>query len=102
MAGMHHASGSPKPRGRVKLPENTIGIDNFAFEPKVLSVNAGTTVTWTNRDDVPHLIISATGKFANSSVLDTDQSYSLTMPTPGEYPYFCSLHPKMIGKIVVR
>ena len=103
MAGMNHdpkaASTRPVPG---KLPPNTIGIDNFAFGPRTLTVTAGTSVTWLNRDDVPHLIISSTGGFANSKVLDTEQRYTATFQTPGVYPYFCSLHPKMVGKIVVR
>ena len=103
MAGMNHnAKASAKRPSRSKLPANTIGIDNFAFAPRALTVKAGTTVTWLNRDDVPHLIISSTGKFANSKVLDTDQKHTVTFAVPGEYPYFCSIHPKMVGKIVVK
>ena len=103
MAGMNHDSMAAKRRAPLgKLPANMVGIDNFAFAPRTLTVRAGTTVTWLNRDDVPHLIISSTGKFANSKVLDTDQQHAATFDTPGEYPYFCSLHPKMVGKVVVR
>ncbi len=79
-----------------------IGIDNFAFTPKVLRVAAGERITWTNHDDVPHRIQSANGKFAPSSVLDTKGTYTLSLGKPGEYPYFCSLHPTMTGMIVVR
>ncbi len=101
MAGMNHNSNAKK-KTFPKLPPNSIGIDNFAFEPKALTVAAGTTVTWVNRDDVPHLIISTTGKFPNSKVLDTDQQHTAMFSTPGEYPYFCSIHPTMVGKIIVR
>ena len=102
MAGTNHNAKAAKKGAFPKLPVNSIGIDNFAFEPKSVTVNVGTTITWVNRDDVPHLIISANGRFANSSVLDTDQRYATTFNATGEYPYFCSLHPKMVGKIIVR
>lgn len=103
MAGMNHDAMSSAKRPKLaKLPANMVGIDNFAFEPRALTVKAGTTVTWLNRDDVPHLIISSTGKFANSKVLDTDQKHAVTFDVPGEYPYFCSVHPKMVGRIVVK
>ena len=78
-----------------------VAIDNFVFGPERLTVKAGTTVTWTNRDDIPHAVVSKTGLF-KSRVMDTDQSYSFTFSTPGTYSYFCSLHPHMTGKIVVE
>jgi plastocyanin len=78
-----------------------VGIDNFAFNPKTLAVKSGQTVTWTNHDDVPHRIQSANDKFPPSSVLDTKALYTVTLTPPGEYPYFCSLHPTMIGTIIV-
>jgi plastocyanin len=77
-----------------------VTIDNFVFGPQKLTVKAGTTVTWTNRDDIPHTV-AAIGKF-KSKVMDTDESYSFTFTTPGEYEYFCSLHPHMTGTIVVE
>ncbi|HEY2066450.1 MAG TPA: metallophosphoesterase [Gemmatimonadaceae bacterium] len=79
-----------------------IGIDNFAFTPRELTVRAGQSVTWTNNDDVPHRIQSSNRAFAPSAVLDTKGVYALTLPAAGEYPYFCSLHPTMTGKILVR
>ena len=78
-----------------------IGIDNFAFNPKTLTVKAGQSVTWTNHDDVPHRIQSANDKFPPSTVLDTKAQYTVPLTAAGEYPYFCSLHPKMIGTIIV-
>ena len=107
MAGMAHGkandSAAAKRRAQLKaLPPNTIGIDNFSFSPGTLTVKAGTTVTWVNLDDVPHLIVSATGKFTTTSPIDTDQRQSVTFSSPGEFAYFCSIHPKMTGKIVVR
>ena len=79
----------------------TVAIDNFAFGPTDLTVAAGTTVTWTNRDDIPHTVVS-TEKVFKSKVLDTDEKFSFTFSTPGIYPYFCSIHPKMTGKVVVQ
>ena len=78
-----------------------VQIDNFVFGPERLTVKAGTTVTWTNRDDIPHTVASKDRLF-KSKVMDTDESYSFTFPTPGEYTYFCSLHPHMTGTIVVE
>jgi 3',5'-cyclic-AMP phosphodiesterase len=78
-----------------------ISIDNFAFNPKVLNIAPGKSVTWINRDDVPHRIRSANDRFAPSAVLDTKASYVATFPKAGQYPYFCSIHPTMTGKIVV-
>ncbi|MFL5560980.1 MAG: cupredoxin domain-containing protein [Gemmatimonadaceae bacterium] len=79
-----------------------IGIDNFSFTPKEATIARGGTVNWVNHDDVPHRIQSANDRFAPSTVLDTKGSYSVTLATPGEYPYFCTLHPTMTGKVVVR
>jgi len=78
-----------------------IAIDNFTFNPQTVTVKAGTTVTWTNKDDIPHAI-AAVGKQFKSKVMDTDNSYSFTFTTPGSYAYFCSLHPHMTGTIVVE
>jgi plastocyanin len=78
-----------------------VAIDNFVFGPQRLTVKAGTTVTWTNRDDIPHTVASKTRAF-KSKVMDTDESFSFTFSTPGEYEYFCSLHPHMTGTIVVE
>ena len=78
-----------------------VKIDNFSFGPTTLTVAAGTTVTWTNRDDIPHTVVSD-DKIFKSKVLDTDEKFSYTFSKPGIYPYFCSLHPKMTGKVVVQ
>jgi amicyanin len=83
-------------------PQTTeVKIDNFSFGPGTLTVPVGTTVTWTNRDDIPHTAVSTEGAF-KSKVMDTDEKYSFTFTKPGTYPYFCSIHPKMTGKIVVQ
>jgi len=78
-----------------------VTIDNFTFSPERITVKAGTTVTWTNRDDIPHTVTSSSRTF-KSKVIDTDQSFSFTFTTPGAYSYFCSLHPHMTGTIVVE
>lgn len=78
-----------------------VTIDNFSFTPATLTVPAGTKVTWINRDDVPHNVISVDKKFA-SPVLDTDEEFSYSFTNPGTYEYYCSIHPKMTGKIVVQ
>jgi len=77
-----------------------VTIDNFSFSPAQAAVPAGATVTWTNRDDVPHNVVSTERKF-KSPVLDTDEQFSQRFDTPGTYKYFCSIHPRMTGQIVV-
>jgi amicyanin len=76
-------------------------IDNFSFAPKSLAVKVGSTVTWTNRDDIPHNVVSTQNRFS-SPVLDTDQTFSFRFREPGSYPYFCKIHPMMTGSIVVE
>jgi plastocyanin len=78
-----------------------VDIDNFSFLPKEIRVPVGTTVTWTNHDDVPHVVASADDQFKKSAALDTDESFSHTFTTAGNYTYFCSIHPHMTGKIIV-
>jgi plastocyanin len=78
-----------------------IQIDNFHYTPPSLVVAPGTTVTWTNADDSPHTVREKDGKF-KSAALDTDDTFSQTLTAPGEYEYFCSIHPYMTGKIVVK
>jgi amicyanin len=87
--------------GRAESPASAVSIENFTFNPQQLIVKAGTTVTWTNKDDIPHAV-AAVGKEFKSKVLDTDNSFSFTFTTPGSYNYFCSLHPHMTGTIVVE
>src|SRR5581483_10045463 len=82
-------------------PAAEVNIDNFSFTPGAVTVRPGTQVTWTNRDDMPHTIDSAQGKF-KSAALDTDEKFQFRFTEPGEYPYFCRIHPKMTGSIVVR
>ncbi len=81
--------------------EAEIKIDNFSFSPASLTVPLGTTVRWTNRDDIPHTVVSENKTF-KSKALDTDQEFTYTFTRPGTYNYFCSIHPKMTAKIVVQ
>ena len=78
-----------------------VKIDNFSFTPQTLNVSAGTTVTWTNSDDVPHNVVS-TEKVFKSKTMDTDEKFSYTFTNPGTYKYYCSLHPRMTGTVVVK
>ncbi len=78
-----------------------VKIDNFTFEPQALDVKAGTTITWTYRDDTPHTVVSSDFLF-KSKTLDTDDTFQFTLAKSGTYSYFCSLHPKMTGTIVVK
>jgi amicyanin len=80
----------------------TVKIDNFTFGPQALTVKVGTTVTWVNNDDIPHTVVANDHTTFKSKVLDTDQTFAFTFTKAGEYPYFCSLHPHMTGKVVVQ
>jgi plastocyanin len=77
-----------------------IKIANFTFDPPTLTVKAGTTVTWVNTDDIPHVVSEKNGAF-RSGALDTDESFTQTFPTAGTVEYFCAIHPHMTGKIIV-
>ena len=78
-----------------------VKIDNFVFGPQTITVPVGATVTWTNKDDIPHTSVSTDGVF-KSKVRDTDEKFSYTFTKAGDYPYFCSIHPKMTGTVVVQ
>ena len=92
IAGTRHA---------VAAGDTAVKIDNFSFGPSNVTVPVGTTLTWTNRDDVPHVVASVDNLF-KSKALDTDDHFSYTFTKPGTYEYFCAIHPKMTGKIVVQ
>jgi amicyanin len=94
------ATAASQQQGQARDGELHVKIDNFSFTPKQISVGAGTTVTWTNRDDVPHNVVSTERKFT-SPVLDTDQTFSFKFQEPGSYPYFCKIHPMMTGTVQV-
>ena len=87
----------PAPAGSA----STVNIDNFVFGPAAITVPVGATVTWVNRDDIPHTVV-AVDKAFKSKVLDTDDKFSFTFTKAGTYDYFCSIHPHMTGKVVVK
>jgi plastocyanin len=82
--------------------QNKIEIRDFAFNPQTLTVKSGEKVTWINRDEEPHTIVSVEKQFKKSTALDTDQEFTITAGAPGTYNYYCSVHPKMTGTIVVE
>ena len=86
----------------VKASKAEVVIDNFSFSPKTFTVPAGATVTWTNHDNVPHVVTSADDQFKKSLVLKTGQRFSNTFATAGSYSYFCSIHPRMTAQIIVK
>ncbi|MHA6204235.1 cupredoxin domain-containing protein [Dyella soli] len=85
-----------------KAATSQVEIRNFAFAPNTMTVPVGTRVTWTNRDDEPHVITSAGKQFATSPALDTSDTYAVTFSKPGTYAYYCSIHPMMVGTIIVQ
>jgi Icc protein len=85
-----------------KGPKTEVVIGDFSFSPKTLTVPVGATVTWTNHDKVPHLVTTANNQFQKSPVLKAAQSFSNSFTTQGTYSYFCSIHPRMTGRIIVK
>lgn len=91
------AAPGDRPAGGIEVK-----IDNFSFGPMTMTVAAGTTVTWTNDDDVPHTVVSDDQTTFKSKALDTGDHFSYTFTKPDKYPYFCSVHPKMVAEVVVQ
>jgi plastocyanin len=88
--------------GEETIPaQNKIEIKDFTFNPQILTVRSGEKITWINRDEEPHTVVSVEKQFKKSTALDTDQEFTITAGAPGTYTYFCSVHPKMTGTIVV-
>jgi plastocyanin len=94
-------SPSVKANDQPSAANAAVKIDNFVFGPQTITVPVGATVTWTNADDIPHTSVSTEGVF-KSKVLDTDEKFSYTFTKAGTYPYYCTIHPKMTGKVVVQ
>jgi plastocyanin len=94
-------SSAPGEKASEARSSNQVATDNFTFTPQSLTVPVGTNVTWINRDDVPHTVVDTEKRF-RSTALDTDDSFSFTFTAPGEYPYYCGIHPHMTGTIVVK
>ena len=103
MIAMLLLAGSPslKANDHSSAANAAVKIDNFVFGPQTLTVPVGTTVTWTNSDDIPHTSVSTEGVF-KSKVLDTDENFSYTFTKAGTYPYYCTINPKMTVKVVVQ
>ncbi len=95
----------PSPGAGKEMPTsssaNQVVVENFSFQPGTLTIKAGTTVTWVNHDDEPHTV-KENNKTFKSGTLDTDAKFSYKFASPGTYSYFCSLHPRMTGQIIVK
>ena len=94
-------AGEMKDADSTSTKQNKIEIKDFAFNPQTLTVKSGEKITWINRDEEPHTVVSVEKQFKKSTALDTDQEFTITAGAPGTYTYFCSVHPKMTGTIVV-
>lgn len=88
-----HALAAPAPA--------TVAIEKFAFAPREITIAPGTTVVWSNKDETPHTLIATDGSFV-SKAMDTDDRYEHAFAAPGDYNYFCTLHPFMTGVVHVR
>jgi plastocyanin len=97
------AGETDQPQQLAAAQPGTVTIDNFAFAPALMTIAPGTKVTWDNKDEEPHTVTSADGGLMfKSPALDTDDRFSFTFTEPGTYKYFCSIHPHMVGTIVVK
>lgn len=98
LVAMNLAAAAPAPIAQAAK----VTIGNFTFGPGALTVKPGTTVTWLNGDDIPHTVVAADKTTFRSKPLESGDSFVFTFSKPGIYPYFCSIHPHMTGKIVVK
>lgn len=101
LAAAAAAAFADEPLVKAAAAPATVEIKDLQFKPAILTVTAGTTVTWTNNDSSPHTVTEKDRHF-RSAALDTSESFSFTFATPGEFTYFCTIHPMMVGKIVVK
>src|SRR5665213_638226 len=103
-APMAHQPGAAHGATPIAAPgPNRVVIDNFAFGPATLTVSAGTEVVWINEDDEPHTVTASGDKpLFKSPPLDTHDKFSFVFKEPGTYAYFCTLHPRMQGVVIVR
>src|SRR6266853_5744012 len=102
LSSTHGKDSQTRDSAPVKATKTEVTIDNFSFSPNTLTLSVGGTVTWTNHDNVPHVVSSADNQFKKSPLLKTGQSFSHTFATTGTYSYFCSIHPRMTAKIIVK
>src|SRR5947208_6575911 len=94
-------AGEMKGADNTSSKQNTVEIKDLAFNPQTLTVKSGEKITWTNRYEEPHTVVSVEKQIKKSSALDTDETFTITAGAPGPYTYFCSVHPKMTGTIVI-
>ena len=102
LSSMHGKEPETRESAPAKATKTEVVIGNFNFSPKTFTVPVGATVTWTNHDNVPHVVTSADDQFKKSPLLKAGQSFSNIFVTAGTYSYFCSIHPRMTGKIIVK
>ena len=95
-------AGEMKDTGTGGAGHNKIEIKDFAFNPQTITVKSGEKITWINRDEEPHTVVSVEKQFKKSPALDTDQEFTVVAGSPGTYSYFCSVHPKMTGTLIVK
>ena len=101
--GAAAALAAPAPGRAAQAPQTVeVKIDNFSFSPSEITVTKGTPINWVNRDDIPHTVVSDDKTTFKSKPLDTDDHFSFTFSKEGTYPYFCSIHPKMTAKVIVK
>ena len=96
-----HLSPAQAPEKTPDPAVKRIEIKDFHFQPMALTVPRGTKIVFVNRDEEPHTVASVDGKFTRSKALDTDQEFTVTLTNPGDYGFFCTVHPTMTGKITV-
>jgi len=92
---------SPTSGNLVTIPSGAQTLGNAAYKPNPIMVSAGATVTWTNDDGVTHTVTSDSGAF-NSNGLASGGTFQFTFPTAGTFPYHCTIHPGMVGTVVVQ
>ena len=102
LSSTHGNDSQTRDSAPVKATETEVNIDNFSFSPNTLTLSVGATVTWINHDNVPHVVSSAGNQFKKLTVLKPGQIFSHTFMATGTYSYFCSIHPRMTGKIIVK
>ena len=102
LSSTHGSDSQTSDSAPVKATKTEVTIDNFSFSPNTLTLSVGATVTWINHDNVPHVVSSTGNLFKKSTVLKTGQTFSHSFMATGTYSYFCSIHPRMTGKIIVK
>lgn len=102
LSGTHGKDFQTRDSAPVTTTKTEVTIDNFSFSPNALTLSVGATVTWINHDSAPHVVSSADNQFKKSTVLKTGQTFFHTFVATGTYSYFCSIHPRMTGKIIVK